>query len=368
MPCCITYYGTGRGRVHPLIWALAALLLVAVVAAVLSSCGIIDFADLALTWPATCLLLTAVSSAALTLVKIPTAGGIMGTTFFRPAQQSSALVTNWWFETIAPQMPEATEWGTREKAREELAELRLREQWRPSTVLKRPAWPAAWPFVGKDLTPRDMFPDSVFYRVATFQSHVDDNARASLADWYGKLPVFGERKAAPAACVLDLASSWQSHYPAHWRPDVEAGGKAVGVGMSLAELQRNPQLSECVVQDLNKNPALAGIPDGSFDLVTCALSIDYFTDPHGVLSEACRMLKPGGSIALSFSNRCFPTKVIAMVRTLTNRPAICSAHPAVLTRLMCGSYSGWTIRTAGTFGSSVRSFTSRAASRHQFAT
>ena len=52
--------------------------------------------------------------------------------------------------------------------------------------------------------------------------------------------------------------------------------------------------------------------DGSFELVTCALSIDYFTEPRSLLREVGRVLRPGGSVHLSFSNRCFPTKVVAI--------------------------------------------------------
>ena len=53
---------------------------------------------------------------------------------------------------------------------------------------------------------------------ATFQSHVDEPAIAALAKWYGAQPVFSG--AVVRRCILDLASSWQSHYPAGWR----AGG------------------------------------------------------------------------------------------------------------------------------------------------
>jgi SAM-dependent methyltransferase len=41
-----------------------------------------------------------------------------------------------------------------------------------------------------------------------------------------------------------------------------------------------------------------------------AVSIDYLTRPVAVLLEASRVLKPGGALVCTFSNRCFPTKAI----------------------------------------------------------
>lgn len=66
-----------------------------------------------------------------------------------------------------------------------------------------------------------------------------------------------------------------------------------------------------VVHDLNKDPSLP-FPDASFDAVTCAVSVDYLTKPLEVFREIHRVLKPGGRAAMSFSNRCFPTKAVAV--------------------------------------------------------
>lgn len=40
--------------------------------------------------------------------------------------------------------------------------------------------------------------------------------------------------------------------------------------------------------------------------------MDYLTKPLEVFKEMHRCLKPGGLAIMSFSNRCFPTKAIAM--------------------------------------------------------
>jgi ubiquinone/menaquinone biosynthesis C-methylase UbiE len=44
--------------------------------------------------------------------------------------------------------------------------------------------------------------------------------------------------------------------------------------------------------------------------VLCCVSIDYLVRPIEVLQEAARVLRPGGQIVITFSNRCFPTKAI----------------------------------------------------------
>ena len=61
------------------------------------------------------------------------------------------------------------------------------------------------------------------------------------------------------------------------------------------------------IQDLNKNPKLP-YEDNTFDVITNAVSVDYLSRPIEIFQEMHRVLKPGGLAAMSFSNRCFPTK------------------------------------------------------------
>ena len=81
--------------------------------------------------------------------------------------------------------------------------------------------------------------------------------------------------------------------------------------MNEAELARNSVLSDFVVADLNAEPKLP-YPDNTFDVVTNAVSVDYLTKPLEVMREVQRVLKPGGLALMSFSNRCFPTKAVAI--------------------------------------------------------
>ncbi len=62
------------------------------------------------------------------------------------------------------------------------------------------------------------------------------------------------------------------------------------------------------MHDLNSDPSLSMYADGSFDVITNAVSVDYLIKPLEVFKEMHRCLKPGGLAIMSFSNRCFPTK------------------------------------------------------------
>ena len=108
------------------------------------------------------------------------------------------------------------------------------------------------------------------------------------------------------ASILDLCSSWVSHYPKRY-----SAARVVGVGMNEAELARNAALSEFAVRDLNKDPTLP-YEAGSFDVITNCVSVDYLSRPFEVFAEMHRVCKPGGVAVCAFSNRMFPTKAVAV--------------------------------------------------------
>eukprot|EP00591_Stephanopyxis_turris_P007861 CAMPEP_0195524494 /NCGR_PEP_ID=MMETSP0794_2-20130614/24366_1 /TAXON_ID=515487 /ORGANISM="Stephanopyxis turris, Strain CCMP 815" /LENGTH=244 /DNA_ID=CAMNT_0040654729 /DNA_START=181 /DNA_END=912 /DNA_ORIENTATION=+ len=171
-----------------------------------------------------------------------------------------------------------------------------------------------WPYTDADLNRLDNSDDSNFYDTPRFVTHIDESATESLTDYYReemnamlKKRSSNNASASSSVDVLDLCSSWISHLPS----DIPLG-RVVGVGMNGEELAANPQLTEYVVQDLNKNPVLADFEDGSFDVVCNVVSVDYLTNPLEVFKETHRVLKPNGVALISFSNRCFPTKAVAM--------------------------------------------------------
>ena len=141
--------------------------------------------------------------------------------------------------------------------------------------------------------------DGLFYREARMVTHIDDAAIAALRAHYARIfPANG--------AVLDLMSSWVSHFPDDFEPS-----RAAGLGMSADELAANESLEERIVHDLNLDPTLP-YDDMSFDAVVIAVSVQYLRRPVAVFREIRRVLKPNGICVVSFSNRCFPTKAIAL--------------------------------------------------------
>jgi ubiquinone/menaquinone biosynthesis C-methylase UbiE len=55
---------------------------------------------------------------------------------------------------------------------------------------------------------------------------------------------------------------------------------------------------------------------GSVDAVTVCVSVQYLQRPVAVFREVRRVLRPGGVVAVSFSNRCFLTKAVAIWQAL----------------------------------------------------
>ncbi len=141
--------------------------------------------------------------------------------------------------------------------------------------------------------------DTNFYVHPRLVTHIDDAAIDALRAHYAKfLPKQGR--------LLDLMSSWISHYP----DDLESH-RVAGLGMNAEELAENPQLTEWVVHDLNADPILP-YGGGEFDVVTIAVSVQYLKQPLEVFREIGRILRPGGGCIVSFSNRCFPTKAVRL--------------------------------------------------------
>ncbi len=144
----------------------------------------------------------------------------------------------------------------------------------------------------------DESPDALFYRQPRLVEHIDAGAIAAVTRLHREL-------FPPGGALLDLMSSWVSHLP----PEVEYG-RVAGLGMNEAELAANPRLDDRLVHDLNARPELPFAAD-SFDGAAICVSIQYLTRPVDVLREVARVLRPGSPVAITFSNRCFPTKAVA---------------------------------------------------------
>ena len=168
----------------------------------------------------------------------------------------------------------------------------------------------------------DESPDEAFYAQPRLVTHIDAGAVAAVTALYREL-------FAPGAALLDLMSSWVSHLP----EDV-AYGRVAGLGMNRAELAANPRLTERVTQNLNAEPRLP-FADAEFDGAGCCVSVQYLTRPALVFAEVARVLRPGAPFAVTFSNRCFPTKAVAAWQALDD-----AGHVALVRRYFADA-GGW---------------------------
>jgi SAM-dependent methyltransferase len=145
--------------------------------------------------------------------------------------------------------------------------------------------------------------DEVFYEPPRLVCHIDEGAIAALTGFYRNiLP--------PNGVLLDLMSSWVSHLP----PDI-GYKEVIGHGMNAAELVANPRLNRWFIQNLNRETSLP-LGDASLDAAMICVSIQYLQRPIVVLREIARVLRPGAPLVISFSNRCFWTKAVAIWRAL----------------------------------------------------
>jgi SAM-dependent methyltransferase len=139
--------------------------------------------------------------------------------------------------------------------------------------------------------------DTAFYAQPRLVDHLDATALSHWQEFTGRFVQEG-------MTILDLMASHDSHLPPTARP-----ASLTGLGMNATELETNRALTTRIVHDLNTNPVLP-CTTASFDLVLCALSIEYLERPEAVLRDVARVLKPGGTCVISFSERWFPPKAV----------------------------------------------------------
>ena len=141
--------------------------------------------------------------------------------------------------------------------------------------------------------------DELFYLTPRFVVHIDDAAIRTVGEIYlTHLPRGG--------AILDLMSSWRSHLPSGLKP-----ARLVGLGLNRSEMADNPALTEIVTHNLNRTPQLP-FDDASFDGAVLTVSVQYLICPLEVFAAVGRVLKSGAPFIVTFSNRMFPTKAVAI--------------------------------------------------------
>jgi SAM-dependent methyltransferase len=141
--------------------------------------------------------------------------------------------------------------------------------------------------------------DERFYELPRFTVHIDNAAIEAIEEIHAtRLPANG--------VILDLMSSWRSHIPNRVKPR-----QIVGLGLNLAEMADNPALTERIVHNVNRESILPFDSD-FFDGAVMTVSVQYLTNPITTFREVGRVLKPGAPFIVTFSNRMFPTKAVAI--------------------------------------------------------
>jgi len=165
--------------------------------------------------------------------------------------------------------------------------------------------PAGNPLQPEHFKRADEANDRDFYTEPRLNTHIDDAAIGAARDFYGQvLP--------PRGHVLDLMTSWVSHLP-----EANTFASVAGLGMNAEELAKNPQLTRRTVHDLNADQDLP-YGDDEFDGAVVTVSVQYLTSPVEVFADMGRVLKPGAPFILTYSNRCFPSKAVAIWRGLSD--------------------------------------------------
>eukprot|EP00977_Amphora_coffeiformis_P023508 scaffold13509_cov157-Amphora_coffeaeformis.AAC.4 len=158
-----------------------------------------------------------------------------------------------------------------------------------------------------DRSKLDLSSDSGFYSRPNLVTHADDQCLQKVTNLYKDL-------LPDEAFILDIMSSHVSHLP-----DEEECSAVVSRldvhGMNEAELQANPSREKTnglfLVRNLNENPSFLGFGETAcYDAVLCCCSVQYLEEPEQVFAEVARILKPGGKVIISFTNRFFPQKAL----------------------------------------------------------
>jgi Methyltransferase domain len=162
------------------------------------------------------------------------------------------------------------------------------------------------PFPSEYFERIDESDDRLFYVEPRLVVHIDDEAIATVGRLFRDfIP--------PHSAVLDLMSSWRSHWPQGHPKE-----RMVGLGLNAVEMADNPDLDEYVVHNINEDPLLP-FEDEIFDATVITVSVQYLTRPVETFQQVNRILRPGGIFIVTFSNRLFPTKAVRIWRNTSDR-------------------------------------------------
>jgi len=157
-----------------------------------------------------------------------------------------------------------------------------------------------------DRSKLDNTADTVFYQEPKLVTHTDEGFIQQLQDLYAQKLTGDNLK------ILDFMSSHVSHLP---KAVLNRLDRLDVHGMNAHELELNPARQATngtsFLRDLNAQSNFIGLcNDETYDALLCCVGIQYLQQPEAVLADAARILRPGGVIIVSFTNRFFYQKAL----------------------------------------------------------
>ena len=151
--------------------------------------------------------------------------------------------------------------------------------------------------------------DEDFYSDPKFVYHLDANFRNYLSSIY-------KNEIKNNSTVVDLMSSWDSYLP-----NEKNYKQVIGHGLNKDELEKNKQLNSFWVQNFNLNQKIP-LDNNSVDYCLMVAAWQYLQYPEALSREVARILRDGGKIVVSFSNRAFWHKTPNIWTTSTEEERI----------------------------------------------
>ncbi len=156
-------------------------------------------------------------------------------------------------------------------------------------------------FDESDFARDDETNDAEYHKNKGSLDKLDAVARAVIGDFFEDL-------IPKHANILDLMAGADSHIKEELKPS-----SVTGLGLNEAELDANPALTTKTIHDVNADTKLP-FDDETFDVVVNTNAVQYVKRPIELFSEVARVLKPGGTVAVVFSNRMFPQRAVHIWR------------------------------------------------------
>jgi FKBP-type peptidyl-prolyl cis-trans isomerase 2/SAM-dependent methyltransferase len=155
--------------------------------------------------------------------------------------------------------------------------------------------------------------DAAFFSTPDFDPFWDSTALGLVSSLYDDLLSDGMH-------VLDLMAG--AHSPLQ-NSNIQLASLSCA-GLNPQELDANPICTQSDQVNANEPDALAIYGQHQFDAVLIHAAIEYVTQPDQLMSQIARILKPGGRIIISFSNRTVTEKAVKIWTELHEfeRPAL----------------------------------------------